>query len=149
MSNSRPKTDGRFVQLTLPLEEIKSRRYRAGSFRRHEHVSEALKDALKNCGLSREIVAEEMSRLTGDQISVNHLNNWTSESKNGWRMPLEYAAALTAVTGDVGVVKAALEGTGLHVLDNEEAAIYELGRITAEDMERKKRKKEVLERLKL
>jgi hypothetical protein len=143
----KPKTAGRQIQLTFPLEKIESRKHRAGSFRRHDHVSEALKDALKNCGLAREVVAEELSRLTGDQISVNHLNNWTAESKNGWRLPLEYAAAISVITGDIGIVKAALEGSGVKVLDEEEAAIYELGRITAEDMKRKKKKKEVMEKL--
>jgi len=149
MSNQRGKFSQRAAQLTLPLDQIQSQKMRAGSLRRHEPVREALKSALKNCGMTRELVAEEASRLTGDHISVNHLNNWTAESKNGWKLPIEYAAALAVVTGSPEIVKAALEGSGLSVLTEEETAIYELGKITAEDMERKKKRKEVLEKLNL
>ena len=141
------ENDDRRVQMTLPLDDIQPRKFRAGSLRRHEQVREAVKRALKNCGLPRDVVAEEISRLTGDQVSVNHLNNWTAESKGGWRLPVEYAAALSVVTGDIGPVQAAFDGTGMVVLDQEQAAVYEVGKITAEDLERKKKRKEVLERL--
>lgn len=141
------ETDGKRVQMTLPLEEIGPRKYRAGSLRRHEQVREAVKAALKRCGLPREVVAEEISRLTGDAISVNHLNNWTAESKGGYRLPIEHAAALAIVTGDLGPVRAALDGIGAKVLDRDQVPYYELGVLTAEDMDRKRKRKEVLERL--
>jgi hypothetical protein len=115
--------------------------------RRHEQIREALRTALRDCGLSREVVAEEVSRLTGDNVSVHHINNWTAESKDGWRLPLECVAALTIVTGDPGIIRAALDGTGMTVLNQEETAVYELGKLTREDMERKKKLKETKEKL--
>ena len=54
------------------------------------------------------------------------------KSKNGWRLPLEYVAALSMITEDMGIVQAALAGTGMFVLDKEGKDYYELGKITAE-----------------
>ena len=62
-------------------------------------------------------------------------------------MPLEYAAALSVVTGDVEIIRSALSGTGMMVLNEEEASIYELGRVWKEDMELKKKRKEALKKL--
>ena len=147
MSNLEKKTVTRSVQMELPWSVLPSQEHRAGSFRRHEAVCEALKSALSDCGLGRDTVAVELSRLTGDKISVNHLNNWTAESKNGWRLPIEYAAALSLITQDMGIVKAALEGSSLSVLDKEGHDYYELGKIFAESRVKSKKKKNIFGRL--
>lgn len=110
-------------------------------------MAEALKTALNNCGLGRDTVAEELSRLTGDKISVNHINNWCAESKNGWRLPMEYAAALSLITQDMGVVRAALEGTGMVVLDKEGKDYFELGKITAESRVKNRKRNQIYGRL--
>jgi hypothetical protein len=134
-------------QLNLPLTNLRSFDESAGKYRRKEAVQEALKRTLRNCQLSREEIADEMSRLVSEKITVTHIANWTAESKNGWRMPLEYAAAFYVVTGDPGVVKAALAGSGIGVLDDKDFALYELGKIVAEERSRGKKKRQVMERL--
>jgi hypothetical protein len=133
------------VQMNLPMTELKSFNEPAGSFRRKEAVQEALKRTLKNCQLSREEIAEEMTRLVGENITVNHIANWTAESKNGWRMPLEYAAAFYLITGDPGVIQAALAGSGIGVLNDKEFALFELGKIVADERTRSKKKRQVME----
>lgn len=133
--------------MELPWSTLTSQAHRAGSFRQHEAVTEALKTALNNCGLGRDTVAEELSRLTGDKISVNHINNWCAESKNGWRLPLEYAAALSVITQDMSVITAALEGTGMIVLDKEGRDYYELGKITAESRVKNRKRNQIYGRL--
>ncbi len=147
MSKFENKTDSKLVQMELPWSIMPSQEYRAGSFRRHEAICEALKDALTNCGLGRDTVADELSRLTGDKISVNHLNNWTAESKNGWRLPLEYASALSIITNNHSIIKAALEGSGLTVIDQTEIDYYELGKITAESRVKTRKKNKIFGRL--
>lgn len=147
MSKFRENPDVRAVQMEFPWSDFPSQAHRAGSFRRHEAVCEALKTALSRCGLGRETVADELSRLTGEKISVNHLNNWTAESKNGWRLPLEYVAALTIITRDKGIIQAALNNSGLMVLDKEQADYYELGKITAESRVKNKKVKNIYGRL--
>lgn len=135
------------VQMNLPMTELKSFNEPAGSFRRKEAVQEALKRTLKNCQLSREEIAEEMTRLVGENITVNHIANWTAESKNGWRMPLEYAAAFYLITGDPGVIRAALAGSGIGILTDKEFALFELGKIVADERTRGKKKRQVMEAL--
>jgi hypothetical protein len=147
MSNLEPKTVSHLVQMELPWSILPSQEYRAGSFRRHESVCEALKSALSKCGLGRDTVAAELTRLSGDKISVNHLNNWCAESKNGWRLPLEYVAALCIITGDSGIIKAALESSGLIVLDKKAKDYYELGKITAENRLKTREKNQIFGRL--
>jgi hypothetical protein len=134
-------------QLNLPLTNLPSVDEPAGKYRRKEAVQEALKRTLRNCQLSREEIADEMTRLCSEKITVTHIANWTAESKNGWRMPLEYAAAFYVVTGDPGVVKASLAGSGIGVLDDEDYALFELGKIVAEERLRNKKKRQVMERL--
>ncbi len=95
---------------------------RAGSLRRKEAVREALIAALESCPLSREQIADEMSRLTGEAISINHINNWTATAKKDWRFPLEYASALMVITKDFGIIDAVIGGTRLSVMTEEEAA---------------------------
>ncbi len=135
------------VQMNLPMTELKSFNEPAGSFRRKEAVVEALKTTLKNCQLSRKEIAEEMTRLVTEDITENHIANWAAESKNGWRMPLEYAAAFYLITGDPGVIRAALAGSGIGVLSDKEFALFELGKIVADERSRSKKKRQVMEAL--
>jgi len=120
---------------------------RAGALRVKEAVNEALKAALDKCGMSRDEVARELSRLVGEEISVHTLNNWCAEGKNNRRFPLEYAGALAVITGSQEVLDAALRSSGFRVLDIEQLVYYELGVIEAEERRRRKAKKEVIERI--
>jgi len=147
MSRNPKKPAGRDRQLLLPIQTYPSQNMRAGLLARKEAIREALTEALEACPLSREQVASEMSRLTGESISINHVNNWTSEAKRDWRFPLEYVAAMVVVTGDYGVVDAVLEGTGLAIIGEDEQTYIEFGKIVAEDRQRQKRKKALMEKL--
>ena len=147
MTKTNPHQDPRYHQLNLPLTNLRSFDEAAGSLSRKSAVQEALKRTLRNCQLSREEIADEMTRLVSEKITVSHIANWAAESKNGWRMPLEYAAAFFVITGDPGVIKAALYGSGIGVLDDKGYALYELGKIVAEERTRSKRKRRVMEEL--
>lgn len=148
MSKATPNPDPGMVQLTLPLSDLHSQKWRTGSLRAKEAVKEALRAALRKCGLSRETVADELTRLTGEIISIHTINNWAAPGKDDRSIPLEYVAALAVVTGDIGVTRAALEPAGLVVLREDEAPYYELGRLTAEDRARAKKRRDLLERIK-
>jgi hypothetical protein len=135
------------VQLTLPLSSLPTANMAAGSLRCREAVHEAVRDALAASGLTREYVAGELSRLTGDSVSIHHINSWTAESKAGERhIPMEYAAALTVILGD-GRILAAACPKGYVVLSPEEAAIYELGKVVVEEQRRSRKKRELWERI--
>jgi hypothetical protein len=134
--------------MTLPLSSLPSRKRQAGGLRTSEVVKEALREALKECGLSRDVVADELSRLTGEKISIHQINNWAAPGKGDRSVPLEQLAALTAVTGSLALAKAALECAGVVALGPDQVPFYELGRLTAEERERGRRKKEIMERIK-
>lgn len=148
MSNHRQNLASRMVQLTLPLSSLPSQKLKSGSLRTSETVKEALRVALRACGLSRETVADELSRLTGESVSIHQVNNWAAPGKDDRSIPLEQLAALTVVTGDAGLARAALECSGLVVLRPEDVPYFELGRMAAEDKERSRKRREILERIK-
>jgi len=147
MSKKATQSDQGMIQLTLPLSELPSQKRRSGSLRAKEVVKEALRAALHRCGISREVVADELTRLTGESISIHQINNWVAPVKTERSMPLEYAGALAVITGDTGFLQVALEAAGILVLNNQQAPYYELGRITAEDRARAKKRKHILERI--
>jgi len=137
----------RAKQMSLPFDHSGTYQHSAGSFRRTYAVIEALKTTLKQSSLSREQIADEMSRLLGEEVSKNHIANWAAESKNGWRMPLEWAAAFSVITGDYSVIKAVFEGSGINILNDSEMAFYEIGKAIEEKRESDARLKETRNRL--
>lgn len=135
MTNHTTAFDNRTKQMSLPFMTNPSFEYPKGSLRRHESVEEAVQLTLSSCPLSREEIADEMSRLLIEDVTKNHLQNWAAESKNGWRMPLEWAAAFCIVTNDTRVIKAALRGSGINILDDNEMVYYEIGKAEEEKRE--------------
>lgn len=131
-------------QLLLPLSSGGTNAIRAGRLGRHEAVREALTSALSACPLSREEFAAEMARLTGESITVNHVNNWCSTAKADWRFPLEYAAAFCLVSQDFGLFEAALEGTGRELADEETKALAKYGRVLVQKRKLASQERELL-----
>ncbi len=133
--------------MSLPILTGGASGLRAGRLCRKEAVREALAEALAVCSLSREEVAQEMTRLTGESVSVNHLNNWCSEAKREWRFPLELATAFCMITGSFGVIMAILDGTGHCLADEETRILAEYGQMIVEERRRASKKRDLLERL--
>ncbi|AGW12805.1 hypothetical protein DGI_0916 [Megalodesulfovibrio gigas DSM 1382 = ATCC 19364] len=147
MAKKRPLPDNAPRQLLLPLAPCGTKGMRAGMLLRKDAVREALTEALAGCPLSREEVAAELSRLTGEAVSVHHLHSWCSEAKREWRFPLELVTAFCLVTQDFGVLAAVLDGTGQALADKETMTLAEYGRLVAEDKKRAARRRELQERL--
>ncbi len=135
------------IQLSLPLTKTRTSHLRAGSLRTKEAVHEALKRALEACDLDRQEVAKELSRLVGEEISINTLNNWCAEGKTNRRFPLECAKALALITGDTGILEAALQPE-FSVLDEDGRVCLEYGQLLIEDRQRNKRKRQLQEAIK-
>lgn len=132
MTKKRTLPDTGPRQLCLPIRNGGTNAIRAGRLCRKEAVREALTQALAVCGMSREDVAEEMTRLTGEAISRNHLDNWCSEAKREWRFPLELATAFCRITGDYGLIEAILAGTGHRLADELTMKAARLGVLAVE-----------------
>ncbi len=147
MAKKHHSQDKASRQLLLPLGKGGTNTIRAGRLGRHEAIREALTSALAKCPLSREEFAAEMSRLLGEAISTNHLNNWAAMAKTDWRFPLEYAAAFCLIAQDFGLFEAALEATGRELADEESKVLAEYGRVLVQKRKAASKERELLERL--
>ncbi len=147
MSKRKPDSDERMVQLMLPLSSLPSQRLQSGSLRTFEAVKDGLNRSLKDCGLSREIIAEEISRLTGHDITVHQINNWAAPSKEDRPTPLHFLAAITEITGSPALAEAALDGTGYKLLTPEEVVFYEIGKDEVEKRRKAKARKALWEKV--
>ncbi|MBW1801464.1 MAG: hypothetical protein JRJ85_12145 [Deltaproteobacteria bacterium] len=132
-------------QIPLPLSEHNTSRFKAGKFRRKESVKEACKRALAECGLSREEFAVEISRLTGDDVSIHSLNNYIAGGKADRRLPAEYLEAFAAITGDNRILEAAIQNH--KILSGFEITVYEYGAEQLEKIKLQKREKKLRARL--
>ena len=141
MSKPTSKNDSRMVHLTLPMSSLPSQRLQSGSLRTFEAVKDGLNRSLKECGLSREVVAEELTRLTGHDVTVHQINNWAAPSKEDRPTPLHFLAAITGITGSAALAEAALDGTGCKLLTPDEVVYYEIGRDEVEKREQAKARK--------
>lgn len=91
-------------------------------------VRAVITEAMKNCGLSRVQIADEMSRLTGTIVTERQLNNFSADSREEYRFPSELERAFCSATGDCRLITYKAELAGLHVITDKERDLLELGR---------------------
>jgi hypothetical protein len=91
-------------------------------------VRTALVESIRKCGKSRDTIAEEMSMLTGTEVTVRRLNAFTAESREDFRWPAELDRAFCAVTGCNDLIRGRIELAGLRLITKAEAELLELGR---------------------
>jgi hypothetical protein len=91
-------------------------------------VRSIISDSIRLSKKSRETIAEEMSCLTGDRVTLRMLNSYSSAAAEPHRFPVQYARAFCQVTGDWRLLSCIAERSGLRLIGNEEAQLLELGR---------------------
>ena len=103
----------------------------------------AVKLAIKNAPKSRETIADEMSDLTGQTITVHQINNWTSEN-HPHRIPAEFLPAFCQATGSTDPLRVLAEAAGLFALQAPDALRAEIQQYDEEESaaraEKRKRK---------
>jgi hypothetical protein len=99
-----------------------------GSLNDGRLIREVLTEVIRTCGKSRTQIAEEMSYLTGQEVTERRLNGFTAESKEDFRWPAELDRAFCTVTGDTRLLTCRVELHGLHVINDDEMELLELGR---------------------
>ena|ERR1039457_1439761 len=99
-----------------------------GSLNDASVVRAALVDAIRKCGKSRETLAEEMSHLTGTEVTVRRLNAFTAESREDYRFPAELARAFCTATGSYALLRNQIEMAGFRVVTETEFELLRLGR---------------------
>jgi hypothetical protein len=100
----------------------------SGSFNDQYLVREVIIAAMKNSGKSRAQIADELSFLLSTSVTERMLSAYAAESRDDHKFPMQFARALAEVTGDIRVLTCPVEKAGLHVIDEEEKKLLELGR---------------------
>jgi hypothetical protein len=91
-------------------------------------VRAALIESIWKSGKSRETIAEQMSILTGTEVTVRRLNAFTAESREDYRWPAELDRAFCTVTGCHELIRCRAELAGFRMITVEESELLELGR---------------------
>jgi hypothetical protein len=91
-------------------------------------VRAALIESIRKSGKSRELIADQMSVLTGTEVTVRRLNAFTAESREDYRWPAELDRAFCAVTGCYDLIRCRAELAGFRLITESEAELLELGR---------------------
>lgn len=91
----------------------------------------AVKAAIKSAPKSRETLADELADLTGTEITVAQINNWTADS-HPHRLPAELLPALCVATGSIEPMRVLAELAGVFTLPAPEALRAEIQHIEEE-----------------
>lgn len=88
----------------------------------------AARSGIRNAPKSRETIADEMSEMTGDHITVAMINNWTAES-HPHRMPGEWIPAFCLATCDNSMIEIQAEAAGVFTLPGPDALRVEIQKL--------------------
>ncbi|OSQ49649.1 hypothetical protein [Thalassospira alkalitolerans] len=89
-------------------------RVRGSSF--SQRISRAVSEVLKDCGKTREEIAAAMSEYTGEEVTKNILDAYSSMARESHTISLERAFALLHATGDARIFGMELERFDLAVI---------------------------------
>ena len=99
-----------------------------GSLNDDAIVRGVVTESIKRSSKSREQIAEEMSRALSLSVTARMITAFTSESKEMHRWPAAWDRAFCAAVGDDTLLTVRIELAGMHVIDQEDTDVLELGR---------------------
>ncbi len=122
-ANSAKKiTATKQVEISFASESVQS-----GSFDDAAIIRGVLIQSIKRSGKSRAAIAEEMEYLLARTVTDAMLNAFTADREDR-RWPAEFDRAFCKATGDNSLLACRAEMAGLHVINDEEKDLMELGR---------------------
>lgn len=114
-------------QFTQDLFEIPQAASGAGSLACRIQISALMSEALK--GYDRYIVAAEMSKLLGREISKHMLDAYTAESREEHIPPLDTAMAFDMATNGFSLINLYAKKIGAKIVVGREAIDAEIGKL--------------------
>jgi hypothetical protein len=107
-------------------------------------IAAAIKNAISNVKKSRETIADEMSELTGERVTVSQINNYTADS-HPHEMPGRLYAAFCVATGDTELIRIQAEAAGIYTVKGPDALRAEIQKKDEEirKLQTEKRKRQV------
>lgn len=124
------------VAVSLPAETV-----RGGTLR--SQIARAVSQALKECDLSRDEVAEAMSAYLDQDISKNMLDAYAAPARDEHRISLERFVALIEATGSYGLLGFIAGHFGHVVVPEKYSDLIEL-HMVEEQLERQTARKQAL-----
>ena len=91
-----------------------------------DEIAKALARAIRESGKTRQAIAKDMSLQLGRPVSVSTIDAYTSEAKEGHRIPLDRFIALIHATGSVDLLGWLAEQYGYVVVKAEYRDLIEL-----------------------
>ncbi|MBF0186000.1 MAG: hypothetical protein HQM06_16645 [Magnetococcales bacterium] len=142
---SKPYTPPGQLQLNLfpPHEEPRDL---PGYLDIDAQVRHLIGEMIRNARKDRYIIAAEMTRATGKDITHHMLNGYTA-AKEGNRFPLEFLPAFSAACGSYDLLNFLAIKMGCQILVGDETEAANLGRIEELQEMLKKEKEKVLTRM--
>jgi hypothetical protein len=107
-------------------------------------IAAAIKQAISDVRKSRETLSDEMTELSGERVTLNMINNWTSDS-HPHEMPGRFYAAFCVATGDIELIRIQAEAAGVFTLPGPDALRAEIQKKDEEikKLQSEKRKRQV------
>lgn len=90
-------------------------------------ISSAVSRCINECDYSREEIADSLSEMFGQNISVAMLNTYTSEANPDRRIPASRLLVLIGLTGRFDILDALLREVGGKAIDRHSASVLKLG----------------------
>jgi hypothetical protein len=128
----------------LRREQEERQLSRPGRLSVADSLNAAIKAAIRNAPKSRETIADEMSELTGERITMAQINNWTADS-HPHDMPGRFYPAFCVATGDVELIRLQAEAAGIYTLPGPDALRAEIQKLDEEvhTLQAEKRKRQL------
>lgn len=147
MAKRKPNVDERqlsLLDLIKESEELRQHDPGEGSMNIHSRFCHILTNAIKNSSYSRFEIAGRMSHLLGTEITKFMIDSWTSESKEGHRIPAEYLPAFCSATESREPIQILSELGGMFCLPGPEALRAEIHKLSEDEkkIRTEKRKRE-------
>lgn len=115
-------------------------------------VKAAMREAIRESGLSREEIVERMASLAtrdglrggrGTTITLANLDAWVGETKDN-QIPVHLLTIFCRVTRNLGVIEALAAPLGATVIGRRDRRLLEVAKIDEESKKLKRRKTQIL-----
>jgi len=128
----------------LRQEQAERQAQRSGRLNIGAQIHATIKKAIKSVPKSRETIADEMTDLAGERVTVQMINNWTAES-HPHEMPGRFDPAFCIVTGDIELIRLKAEAAGVFTLPGPDALRAEIQKLDEEGrkLQAEKKKRQV------
>jgi hypothetical protein len=108
-----------------------------------DRIARAVAETLRQCGLDREEVAEQMTAFLGRPVSKAMLDQYSSQAVAEKEITLSRAVGLAKITGDDRHLQAAIEPLGKVLIDRQYLAAISEAMIDAKLEELKEQKRQL------